>query len=134
MRGTACTVLDARRGQVYYALFALKDGAVRRLCEDRAGPIGELRQELKNVEPPLFLVGDGAELCNNTLGQCVRGLCLVPEHLRMQRAGGVELAAQAMIVQGEAGDASALTPAYLRLSQAERERMEKLQNREESTE
>ena len=122
MRGTACTVLDARRGQVYYALFALKDGVVRRLCEDRAGPIGELRQELKNVEPPLFLVGDGAMLCYNSLQETTEGLALSPEHLRLQRASSVGYAALAL---GEWDSAGALVPSYLRLSQAERELLEK---------
>ena len=46
--------------------------------------------------------------------------------LRQQRAAGVALAAQAAIDAGQAGDAAALVPNYLRLSQAERERNERL--------
>ena len=132
--GILVPAMDARRSQVYTAVFEAEHGILRRLMEDAAISVEDLGRQLEKLEKPKFLVGDGAELCYNTLGQCVRGLRLAPEHLRMQRAGGVALAAQAMIERGEAGDASALTPAYLRLSQAERERMEKLQNREESTE
>lgn len=121
--GTACAVLDARRGQVYYALFALEaGGAGRRLCEDRAGPIEELRQELKNAPSPLFLVGDGAMLCYNSLQESTGGLALPPEHLRLQHASSVGYAA---LESGEWDAAGALVPSYLRLSQAERELLEK---------
>ena len=45
--------------------------------------------------------------------------------LALQRAAGVALAAEAKIAAGDPGDANAMTPNYLRLSQAERERLEK---------
>ena len=50
---------------------------------------------------------------------------LYPEHLRQQRAAGVALLAQEMFESGQIGSAYALSPTYLRLSQAERERLEK---------
>ena len=52
-------------------------------------------------------------------------LTLLPEHLRQQRASGAALAAWEKIGRGERGDAGSLTPNYLRLSQAERARLEK---------
>ena len=52
-------------------------------------------------------------------------LTLLPEHLRQQRASGAALAAWEKIGRGERGDAGSLTPNYLRLSQAERERKER---------
>ena len=64
-------------------------------------------------------------MCYNTLLEQVPGLVLPPEHRMHQRASGVALVAKAQIARGEAGDAAALTPNYLRLSQAERERLEK---------
>ena len=73
----------------------------------------------------IFLVGDGSVLCYNTLLESVPDLVCPPEHRMHQRAAGVALAAKEMISQGLPGDAAALTPNYLRLSQAERERMEK---------
>jgi tRNA threonylcarbamoyladenosine biosynthesis protein TsaB len=57
----------------------------------------------------------------------LEGLKLLPEHLRWQRASGVALAAEAKLSAGEVCDAAALTPNYLRLSQAERERLARLQ-------
>ena len=46
-----------------------------------------------------------------------------------QRAVGVGLAAAEKYARGETGDGAALTPNYLRLSQAERERMEREQQK-----
>ena len=77
------------------------------------------------LDKPIFLVGDGSLLTYNTLKADIPALILPPEHKMHQRAVGVGLAAMAAIARGEAGDAESLAPNYLRLSQAERERMEK---------
>ena len=67
----------------------------------------------------------GAELCYTTLLERLPQLTLLPEHLRQQRASGVALAAWEKIGRRERGDAASLVPNYLRLSQAERARLEK---------
>ena len=123
--GTVCPVMDARRSQVYNALFVAENGALSRLTEDRAIALEELAQELQTAPQPIFLVGDGSELTYRTLKDRVPGLVLPPEHRMHQRASGVALAAMAAAARGESGDAAALQPNYLRLSQAEREKMEK---------
>ena len=64
-------------------------------------------------------------LCYNILLKDVSNLVLPPEHKMHQRAVGVGLAAMGKITAGENCDGATLTPNYLRLSQAERERMEK---------
>ena len=127
-QGYVCPCMDARRSQVYNALFYVNCGELRRIEPDRAIALAELAVELKKCEEPVFLVGDGAVLCYNTLLKEVPGLVLPPEHRLHQRAVGVALAAEAMAAAGEAGDAAALSPNYLRLSQAERERLERMQN------
>ena len=124
--GVYCCVMDARREQVYHGLFEIKDGTLHRLCPDCAISIEELQERLKKIENTIFLVGDGANLCYNTLR--LGNLHLLPEHLRQQGAAGVALAAQKKIEQAEPGSAYALSPTYLRLSQAERERLEKQKN------
>ncbi len=119
--GLICCVMDARRDQVYHALFSCGNGELSRLSEDCAISLEELRQELSQYTQPIVLAGDGAKLCHKALGYpCA------PEHLCMQRASGVALAAEAALVRGESGDAASLAPNYLRLSQAERERNERL--------
>ena len=121
--GYVVPVMDARRSQVYNAVFSVKEGSLERLTEDRAISLSELGEELKKYEKPIFLVGDGSILCHNTLGEAVPQLILPPEHRMHQRATGVGLAAWRQIQAGQPGDAAALTPNYLRLSQAERERL-----------
>ena len=123
--GVYCACMDARRDQVYNAIFRMENGCLTRLCEDRAISLADLEKDLKNVEETVFLVGDGASLCYNMLNDSVPVLHLLPEHLRQQRASGVALAAYRKLLAGEDASALLLTPNYLRLSQAERTRMEK---------
>ncbi len=121
--GVIVCTMDARRNQVYNALFRAEKGKLTRLCEDRAIALEELKEELAKLGGPLFLVGDGSNLTYSTLGEEIPGLVLPPEHKMHQRAAGVGLLTCAMAEKGEKGDAGALTPNYLRLSQAERERL-----------
>lgn len=123
--GYVCPVMDARRAQVYNALFYADHGKLQRITEDRAIALADLEKEIKNLEKPIFLVGDGSILCYNTLLEGVPQLVLPPESRMHQRAVGVGLAA---LAQEKPDDPAQLAPQYLRLSQAERERLEK-QNR-----
>lgn len=128
--GLICCAMDARREQVYNALFSCEQGVLTRCTEDRAISLEELEKELKNTEKPKIMVGDGALLCYNTFGKNLPGCICAPEHLIMQRASGVALTAQKMLQNGAESGGAALIPNYLRLSQAERERNERLQKRE----
>ena len=121
--GFVVPTMDARRNQTYTAIFRAEGGKLTRMMEDSAISFAELGEKLKNCEKPIFLVGDGAVLCYNTLVEGVRGLVLPPEHRMHQRASGVALVAQRLMDAGEIGDGGSLTPNYLRLSQAERERL-----------
>ncbi len=123
--GFIVPTMDARRSQTYTALFRADSGKVTRVTQDSAISYAELGEILKKLENPIFLVGDGAVLCYNTLEGTVPGLILPPEHRRHQRAVGVALVAQEQMAQGLPGDGASLAPNYLRLSQAERERLEK---------
>ena len=121
--GTVVCAMDARRAQVYNAIFEAKNGQLTRISDDRAISLAELGEELNAITGPIYLVGDGAALCHRTLTDLQ--LILPPEWKQHQRAVGVGLAAFSAIERGESGDAAALAPNYLRLSQAERERLEK---------
>ena len=125
--GYIVPTMDARRSQTYTALFKAEQGMLTRIMDDCAISFAELGAKIKNCEKSVFLVGDGANLCYNTLEDTVPGLILPPEHRLHQRAAGVGLAAWDMIQRGEPGDAASLQPNYLRLSQAERERLAKEQ-------
>ena len=121
--GLICPVMDARRSQVYNALFET-DGAGRpvRLTEDRAVSLAELAAELKGHECVPFLVGDGAKLTYDYLTNEGIACRMAPANLLYQSAWGVGMAA----LGKDAGSADDLLPVYLRLSQAERERQERL--------
>jgi len=128
-QGYVVPAMDARRSQVYTAIFHAQQGKLTRVEEDMAISLAELGEKIKNLGETVFLVGDGANLCYNTLLEEVPGLVLPPEHRMHQRAAGVALAAQAMADAGIPGNGAELTPNYLRLSQAERERAAR-ENRE----
>lgn len=128
--GTVCAAMDARRSQVYNALFRAENGVLTRLTPDRAISLEDLQKDLESIPGDIIIVGDGAALCARSIGINEARFHLAPEHRRQQRASGVGLAAMRAIRAGEQGDANAMQPNYLRLSQAERERMERLQNTE----
>ena len=115
--------MDARRNQVYNALFLAHDGVLTRQCPDRAIGLAELAEEIKNRPEPKFVVGDGAGLCYNHLLEQDVPCRMAPPQLMMQNAVGVALAAEEMAAAGQVTTARDLVPVYLRLSQAERERL-----------
>ena len=119
--GTAAAVMDARRDQVYAALFALEAGEVRRLTQDDALAVADLGKLLAGVKKPVWLVGDGALLCYNQLLEELPDLRLAPAHLLLQRASSVGALARQTARAGGAVSCGELTPSYLRLPQAQRE-------------
>lgn len=120
--GYICPVMDARRSQVYNALFKIENGRPVRMTEDRPIALDELSKEVTALNAPVFLVGDGAALCYEHF--TARGVpcVMAPDNLRWQDAWGVAMAA----ADKTPGNADELLPVYLRLSQAERERQERL--------
>lgn len=126
--GVVLCAMDARRGEVYAAVFEAKGGEFTRLCDDFAAPAGEavaLARSFvgdENGQKMLFFVGDGAELCYNVVAEDARCALTSPQALR-QNAVGVAITAERLVREGAAGDAAACVPVYLRVSQAERERL-----------
>lgn len=118
---TVCAVMDARCGQVYNALFKSDGESMTRLTPDRAISAVDLAQELKELEAPIFLVGDGAELCFRTFGENMQGVLKAPAHIEYQHASCAAMLAQKQFLQSGAISAAELLPAYLRMPQAERE-------------
>ena len=134
--GIICPCMNARRQQVYNALFESKDGKLTRLCEDRALAIEDLLKEVSEYAPEkrIYLVGDGAELVMDfdefgeqfpVLDGC---MILLGERLRNQSGYSVALVALEAYRNGNVCTDTELAPVYLRPSQAERMRMEKLKN------
>lgn len=121
--GEIICAMDARRNQVYNAVFEVTDGRLTRLSEDRAIGLAQLAEEVKNRSNMKIIVGDGAHLCYNYFLEAGIPCRMAPAQLRMQNAVGVALAAEELAAEGKTVSAHQLVPVYLRLSQAERERL-----------
>lgn len=120
--GYVCPVMDARRAQVYNAIFKIEDGRPIRVTEDRPIALEELAEEVKALNAPVFLVGDGTELTKRYFDKAGIPCVAAPENLRWQSAWGVAMAA----ADKPPVSSEELLCVYLRLSQAERERQERL--------
>ena len=115
--------MDARRSQIYNALFTSEHGRLTRRTPDRAIGLAELAEELRGETRRLLVLGDGGQLCRDGLAQLGVESELAPAQLLYQNAVGVGLAAE----HGTPVSAQELAPVYLRISQAERERNARLQ-------
>ena len=109
-----CAVMDARRMQLYNAIFKVENGIVSRITPDRAISIDDLREELKQYDSDI-IAGDGAALCsqNIALDNCK----IAADDKIYQNA----LSVAKCVKNKKAIAPSALMPVYLRQSQAERE-------------
>lgn len=118
--GLICPVMNARRKQVYTALFRAKDGMLERLLPDSALAITELDELLKGYNEPIRLVGDGYDV---TLEGLTVKTVPVPDRLRHQSAYSVAQVALACHQNGNTQTDVSTVATYLRPSQAERERL-----------
>ena len=112
-----CPVMDAKREQVYNALFRQNNNKPQRIKKDCAISLAELSDELRRTEEKYLLVGDGAQLCFDQLSKDNVPCSIAPDLMQYQTAYGVALAA----LNCEPMDPILLEPSYLRPSQAERE-------------
>jgi len=123
--GLIVCAMDARRQQIYNALFEAGDGELTRLTEDRAIALAELVEELRGDPRPITVVGDGARLAYDYLNANDIPCRLAPPHLVMQNAASVALEAEVLAREGKLVSAQELEPVYLRPAQAERLRSKK---------
>lgn len=122
--GIACPVMNARRAQVYNALFEVNGNTgLKRLTPDRAIAITELEDELVSQTRPIYLSGDGYDITREGFSRV--STKDTPAILIPQNAYSVAMCALRKYDAGERGTDLELSPVYLRLSQAERERAEK---------
>lgn len=128
--GIVCALMDARRGQFYTATFAVADGTVTRLSPDEAKSGEEIAASLA-AYPHVTLVGDGAAVALPFFDGLPVELC--PEEKRLADGESVGLAAYAMYRAGRTVCDADFAPVYLRLPQAERERLEKEKAAHETT-
>lgn len=127
--GILCPVMDARRGQFYNALFTCEDGRIERITEDRLIEGDKLDKELKNLGRVVYLTGDGYTLAHKILTyekvKDTPNLLIAPNAASVARVGLEEY------INNPSNAKSDLeaSPIYLRASQAERERKERLEGK-----
>lgn len=131
--GIICCCMDARRNELYNAIFKAGRDGPERLCADRAVPAAEIAGEIKNLPENLtkaiICIGDGANICYTCLEEIgVKAQLPGAEHMTQNALGVAKAAYRILSDQKTAADDmrdTAANPVYLRLSQAERERNSK---------
>ena len=125
-RNLVCPLMDARRNQTYTGLYQFDGNQMQVIKEQCAVEIAAIVAEINNIGKPVVFLGDGVAVFRDYIAEhCKTGYTFAPAHLNKQRAGAVAALAEEYYKQGKIMDAAEHKPEYLRLSQAERERMEK---------
>ena len=125
-RDLVCPLMDARRNQTYTGLYQFDGNQMQVIKEQCAVEIAAIIAEINNIGKPVVFLGDGVAVFRDYIAEyCTIGYTFAPAHLNKQRAGAVAALAEEYYKQGKIMDAAEHKPEYLRLSQAERERMEK---------
>lgn len=131
--GIAAPILDARRGQVYNALFECGKSGMTRLCADRALALGELLEELDKTGKDVIFMGDGSLVFEDEIKAALFGRAyFAPKTQRMNLGGAVAEIGLEKFRKGETVTYGKLVPEYIRLSQAERDLL--LKKRQAGTE
>lgn len=123
--GIVCALMDARRGQFYTATFDICGGEVVRITPDEAKSGEDIAAALSEYEK-VVLVGDGAEVAMPFFGENVS---LAPKCRLLADGESVGVLAYKLYQAGKTVSDAEFAPTYLRLPQAERERLEKLQQK-----
>ena len=126
--GLIVPCMDARRGQFYTATFSSSKNGIERLTPDRAISAEELAEELRSYDGNIYITGDGYEVAHRLLGALGIDLAVTPSLIRLQNAASIARVALRMHERGECVSERELAPTYLRLPQAERERLEREAN------
>jgi tRNA threonylcarbamoyladenosine biosynthesis protein TsaB len=125
--GLICPVMNARRSQVYTALFRSDGKSLTRLMPDSAIAISELDDILCGYEgESAMLCGDGYEITKKGLEKAQTKN--TPERMIHQSAYSVAAVAYSELSRGNTTSDTELKVNYLRPSQAERELMNKNKN------
>lgn len=111
-----CALLDARKGEVYCALYRWDEGAMRRDSDYLA-----LSPEaaVERLPSPVIVLGDGVRACGPFLERAGVDALLAPPAQAMPSAATVAQIGEAMLRAGAGVPADAIEPLYLRPSEAE---------------
>ena len=129
LEGIIVPCMDARRSQVYNAIFSSDGEKLTRLTPDRAISLDELAEELKGyADTRIYLCGDGYATAAKRLSELGVPISKTPQLLIEENAASCARVAYRKYLSGEVTNDEKFSPSYLRLPQAERERLERLEN------
>lgn len=121
-----CPIMDARRGQVYTGIYEWQGTEFEIVREQMAVSVEELVQILLSYQRPVIFLGDGVPVYKEKLLELLQAdILFAPPHLLRQRAGAVAARGLYYLKNKKVVSAREHRPEYLRMSQAERERLEK---------
>lgn len=124
-----CPLMDARRNQVYTGIYRFQDNDLQVVKDQIAVGIEEIIASLNLIGEEVVFLGDGVAVYKDIIEEKMAvSYSFAPAHVNKQRAGAVGVRALTYVKNGLITEADAFEPDYLRLSQAERERMEKVKN------
>jgi tRNA threonylcarbamoyladenosine biosynthesis protein TsaB len=120
--GIICPIMDARRNQVYTALYRWEQGNFYQIKQHSAVPMKELVEELKESEEIVVFLGDGVPVHREFIQREMGDKALfAPRSAGRQRASSIGELAIESLRKGKVSNYGDFTPFYLRKSQAERE-------------
>ena len=131
-----CPIMDARRGQVYTGIYKFEGNEMIALEDQMAVSIEELGRILERYDDEIVFLGDGVPVFREALTKRImvgKKISFAPAHLNRQRAASVGALGIRYYKAGRLETAAEHQPDYLRVSQAERERKERLERSEEHT-
>lgn len=129
-----CPIMDARRKQVYTALYSFEkdtESVTYRSklvthIETCAIDIVEMVEKINGFGREVVFLGDAVKVYGDLIEQNIKvPYSFAPVQNQLQKASSLARAAMVKIAAGETISAMDFVPDYYRLSQAERERMEK---------
>ena len=122
-----CPIMDARRSQVYTGIYCFQDHKLVTLEEQMSVPAAELIEKLNERGKAVIFLGDGVPVFAKTIEETLKvPYSFAPAHVNKQRAAAVATLAQLYVKEGKVVTAMEHVPEYLRVSQAERERAQRL--------
>jgi universal bacterial protein YeaZ len=121
-----CPIMDARRSQVYTGIYTFIENQFTILEPQMAVSIQEIAKKLNTLEKEVIFLGDGVPVYKEILATLMTTpYTFAPVHMSRQRAGAVAALGLQYMETGDIQTATEHQPEYLRLSQAEREQIEK---------
>ena len=117
-----CPMMDARRDQVYTALYSFESGKLITHIEGEAVSVDEMIDRINSLGKEVIFLGDGADAYKRIIESRVTvPYSLAPAHLNRQNAASVAVLGSVLYAEGKTVNADDHSPTYLRVSQAERE-------------